>query len=248
MARLALAGHIRWLAMAVVLLLLMTPPATATAARHTDDGDVNCDRVSTSNLVITATNAGNDGPRLTLTVQTGKYQDPGRVNGNWNVVFRANVEGTPYVLDRWDIHKVFLIDHESEGSATAMQEDDCSGGDEDTCDEGGSGDCGGEEGDCGGDDGGCSEGGCGNTGGTTVAIRGQGYFNGSLDPVPFQMNLTDNGNDPGKPDVVKVRWQSPNHEEQVHSDADSCEGGGWVTHSWLTIENVQQVNIHQLKR
>ena len=120
MSRLLRVNPMRWLGMTILLLLLM-PPATAAAV---DEGSDECGDTSTPNLVITATNAGKDVPRLTLTVQTDKNGVP-----HWNVIFRDGGN----VLDSLEIHRVFIKGHEGEELLAAAEEDGCNGGDEDSC-------------------------------------------------------------------------------------------------------------------
>ena len=129
-----------------VLLLLLFP---TTAAAQEEGGGGECADASTPNLVISAVNAGKDGPRLTLTVFTDKTQTGPYVNGHWNIIYRDSAR----TLDSYEIHKVMLRGHEGEESVAAAT------------DEG----CGGDEGGCGGDD---------ETGMTGAGIRGIGYVNG----------------------------------------------------------------------
>lgn len=202
----------RWLGIFVFMLLLV-PPATAAAQ---DEGGGECTEASTPNLVITAVNAGQNIPRLTLTVQTNKVQTGPYVNGHWNVIFRAKVNGTNYVLDNWEIHRVFLKGHEGEENVAATQDEGC-----------------GDEGGCGGDD---------EAGMIGAGIRGIGYVNGVK--MRFQIDLKDFGNNPDKPDLIRVRWRTYVEGDSGHDDSGSCEGdeGGWTNNTWFPV---LQINIHQ---
>lgn len=138
--------QLRWLAAAAVILLLTALPATG-SAQEEEEGE--CAEASTPNLVITAVNAGKDGPRLTLTVFTDKTQTGPYVDGHWNVIYR----GSAGTLDSYEIHRVMLRGHEGEEPVAATANEGCSS----------------DEDDCGGED---------EAGMTGAGIRGIGYVNG----------------------------------------------------------------------